>query len=338
MKKTIKKISNNPFVSIIIPLHWGLKKENYQRFVKELTYFLELDYDKYEILLISDIIANIPISSKRLRFLTTPKKTASPAEKRDYALKKAKGELCAFIDDDAYPDRCWIKNAIYDFKKYNVVAVGGPGVTPPDNTFWQKIGGYVIESYLCSGGVQYRFYGGIKKKLFVNDYPAYNLFIRTDVLKKVGGFGSAFYGGEDTYLCMKLIKEGEILYDSEVLVYHHRRSFPVAHLKQIANVGVHRGYFFKAFPETSRHLFYTLPTVLTVCFIGGIVLSLVFRGLFLYIFLLSFIGFLLIGALSVKSHKTSWVSSGIASFGIVLTHFVYGMYFIKGLLTNKLVN
>jgi len=334
----LKRNNSHPLVSVIIPLHWGLKKENYKRFLDDFNAFLVLDYDNYEIVLVTDRKIKLPFKSRKIKYITTNKTTFSPTEKRDFALKHVKGEVCAFIDDDAYPDKNWIKNAVKNFRDNKIVAVGGPGVTPPKDTFWEKIGGYIIESYFGSGKVQYRFYNKPKRKLFVDDYPAYNLFIRTDILKKVGGYGSTFYGGEDTYLCLKLIKKGLILYDSEAVVFHHRRSFPLDHLKQIASVGIHRGYFFKKYPETSRNLFYLLPTFLTLGILIAVLLAITVSRIFINIFLALFMLAIIAGTLSVKSHNAFWISSIISGFGIIVNHITYGIFFIKGLLITKLIN
>lgn len=326
-----------PFVSIIIPLHWGLKKENYQRFLRDLKKSLRLRYKKYGILIVTDYPVKLPINSSKIRYMVTHSNhPTSPAEKRDFVLSYVKGAICAFIDDDAYPDFDWLTYAVAQFKNPEIVAVGGPGVTPPEDTFWEKIGGHIIESYFCSGEVQYRFYAGVSKRLFVNDYPAYNLFVRTDILKRVGGYGSTFYGGEDTYLCLKLIKFGDILYDSRVVVYHHRRSFPWAHLKQIAQVGRHRGYFFKRYPKTSRSIIYILPITLTIGLVLGISLSIIKPALFLLPFLTLFLSVFVLGAVSVLRHNIGLASSIVTSFGIILTHMTYGIFFIRGLLTKNL--
>ena len=306
----------NPSISIIIPLHWGLKPENFPRFCQDLKNFLKQDYRNFEILLVVDRQVEIPIKSKRIRtLLTGSKKPTSPAEKRDFALSRLKSDVCAFIDDDAYPEVDWLKNAATWFKNPDIIAVGGPGITPPEDGTMQKIGGYIIESYLCSGGIQNRFYtDGTAAESFEVDWPAYNLFVRSDVLRKVGGYGSTFYGGEDTYLCIKLLKYGKILFSSQVLVFHHRRAFPIGHLKQISSVGKHRGYFFKKYPETSRSIFYTLPTILTLGFVFGVILVVLSPQLFLLPFLIVFLFFWGLGALSVLRHKIGLVESTIADW------------------------
>jgi GT2 family glycosyltransferase len=160
----------------------------------------------------------------------------SPGWKRDFGADKAKGNILAFIDADAYPDRDWIKEALYIFKKYpKVVAVGGPGITPPQDSVAQKISGLIYESTPIS----YRYKPQLPR--FVKELPSCNLFVRKSVFNKVGGFDCSFYPGEDSVLCAKLLKHGKILYSPLVVVYHHRRSFPWGHWKQVANYGRMRG-------------------------------------------------------------------------------------------------
>jgi cellulose synthase/poly-beta-1,6-N-acetylglucosamine synthase-like glycosyltransferase len=325
-----------PFVNIIIPLHVVLSLDDYERFKNDFKHFLNLDYQNYKITIVTDKKVTLPFHSKKvIHLVTNAKHTTSPAEKRDFALRHTKADICAFIDDDAYPNKDWLKNGVGHFLDPKIIAVGGPGVTPPENSFWQKIGGYIIESYVCSGGVQYRFYK-YPKKLFVDDYPAYNLFIRSKILRQVGGWASTYYGGEDTFLCIKLIKSGDILYDPDVLVYHHRRAFPLGHLKQIKNVAIHRGYFFKRYPATSRRIIYLLPTTLTLGLIISIVATILFPVILFPAFIATLTLFWLIGAASVYRHRVNLMQSLIAGFGIITTHITYGVFFIKGLFTDNL--
>jgi len=326
-------VTTNPKVSIIIPLY-----VIEDRFFRDLLSYDQLNYDNFEVIVVCDKKVNLPkLKNAPLKLLLTGRRQTGPAEKRDFAIKKASGSICAFIDDDAYPHPNWLSEAVNWFKNPDIVAIGGPGVTPPDDTFWQKISGYVLESYLCSGEIQYRFYSGILKELrFVLDWPAYNLIVRTDVLRKVGGYGSTFYGGEDTLLCLKISEYGKILYNSHAIVYHHRRDFPWSFLKQIKGVGVHRGYFFKKYPETSRSVLYILPITLTIMLLLGIILSIVYPFPWLPLFLLSFSFFISLGFWSIRRHNRPWLASLIGAFGIIATHMTYGVSFLKGLSTQNL--
>lgn len=327
----MNSVKKYPKVSIIIPLHVIT-----ERFFSDFNKYDLLDYPNFEILVVCDKHVKLPrLKKPRVKLLITGLRESGPAEKRDIAIKYATGEICAFIDDDAYPDSQWLRKIAVWFRNPDIVAVGGPGLTPPEDSLLQKIGGYIIESYLCSGGVQYRFYL-IKYPLFVEDYPAYDLAVRKRTLRKVGGYDSTYYGGEDTLLCLKILKYGKIIYDPDSFVFHHRRSFPVSHFKQIAGVGLHRGYFFKKYPETSRKLFYLLPTTLTLILGLGIIGLLIFKSLLLP-FLTVFALVLLLATLSVLTHGVKILPALLAGIGIIFTHIVYGVYFVKGLLTARLL-
>ncbi len=315
-----------PKVSIIIPLYVIC-----ERFFADLNRFKKLHYPNFEILVVSD--KKIKITLPKVKVIITGRKKTGPAQKRDLALTHVRGEICAFIDDDAYPDPHWLKNAVKDFLNPKIAAVGGPGVTPKEDGYWEQLTGLVYESIFCGGFFRHRFMP--LKKQFVKDFPAYNLLVRKSVLKKVGGYGNNFYGGEDTFLCLKIINAGgKILYDPKVVVYHHRRPLFVSYLAQIANVGRHRGYFAVKFPETSRLFGYFIPSVFTLFFSLFTFVALIKTS-----FLTIYFGFLtlilLVGMLSVL-RVTNLLNAFLVSVGIILTHIVYGIFFIRGLLTKKL--
>lgn len=325
----MKKV--NKLVSIIIPFHVYT-----ERFYSDLKKFSNLVHKEYEIIIVSDRPTK-DINIPKVKFILTGLKQSGPAEKRDLAIKKAKGTYCAFIDDDAYPDPFWLSYAVEHFEHdSSLVALGGPGITPPEDTFWSQLGGAVYESSLTGGKAKHRFVSEGQKQQFVEDWPAYNLIVKTSILKKVGGYGNTFYGGEDTFLCLKLIDYGKILYEPRMKVYHHRRSLYIPHLKQIMNVGIHRGYFFKKFPKTSRSVFYLLPASLTVGFwifaIGSI-----FSQVILIIFIILSIFFFSWATMSVSSRLPKWTYPLVA-VGIISTHMAYGIGFIIGLLTNNLAH
>lgn len=320
--------SKTPFISIIIPLYVVV-----DRFYDDLEKFKKIKYTNFEILIVHD--SKVVVKRDKwikLKYISTKKERTGPAEKRDVALKIAKGEICAFIDDDAYPDSFWLKNAVSVFTD-DIAAVGGPGLTPPEDTFWEQVTGLVYSSLFCGGAARYRFVKG--KRQEVVDYPAYNLFVKTDILKKVGGYGSHFYGGEDTFLCLKLIKAGyHIMYSPDVVVYHHKRKLFFDYYKQIANIGKHRGYFVKKYPETSFHYWYFLPSILLLGLCGGLIISVLFPNIFIPLVLLV-VGFYLLGVLSVIK-KNNIVMALLAGIGIIMTHIVYGFTFLEGLATREL--
>lgn len=321
-------MKKNSKVSIIIPLYVSTP-----RFFVDLLKFDRLNYPGYEILVVSDKKVNI--HRPKVKVILTGLANTGPAEKRDLALKSARGEICAFIDDDAYPHKDWLKNAVKLFANPEIVAVGGPGLTPPEDGFWEQVTGLTYQSRFCGGSTQHRFTK--VKQSYVEDYPAYNLLVRTNVLKKVGGYGSYFYGGEDTFLCLKIIRKGwKILYDPEVVVYHHRRGLFSGYLQQIANIGTHRGFFTKKYPETSRYFTYFAPSILTIGFVLGLISS--FLSIHIAILFFALVGFFYLLAFFSVLPKSNILMASLSAVEIILTHLTYGTFFFKGLLTKKLIH
>ena len=278
-------------ISIIIPV-----KQINNYIYESITHFLKMNYSDFEVIIYPDYIENKNIVEKdyelklvkrydnnlceyqlyldsRFRFIETGNLT--PGEKRDLAMLHAKGEYFAFIDDDAYPHKDWLINAIEILKDETVGGVGGPAITAPSDNIFEVGSGKVYESYLCCGNLKYRYVPGIKKD--VDDIPSVNLIIKREIFEKIGGFNSKFYPGEDTKLCLEIIKLGKkLVYDPNTLVYHHRRSLYKEHLKQIKNYATHRGLFVKKYPQTSFKLKYFVPSFFVMgLFFGPIVCNII---------------------------------------------------------------
>ncbi len=262
-----------------------------------------------------------------------PTGSANPAKKRDMAMNYAKGEIHAFIDDDAYPKKDWLKNAINNFREPLVAAVGGPAITAENDSLKQKASGLVYSSSLVSGKYVYRYLP--KKRIEVDDYPSCNFLIRKSIMQELGGFNTNFWPGEDTKLCLD-ITEGlgkKIVYDPAVMVYHHRRPLFMPHAKQIANYAIHRGYFVKHYPQTSLRLPYFIPTLFLFSLITGAILSLSIIPIrIIYLLgLILYFSLVLIFSISKELRFIPYVFCGI-----ILTHITYGFYFIRGLLSKTL--
>lgn len=244
-----------PDVSVIVPLHRLTRAA--RRCIDEV---LAIPGDRHELIVVSDVDPGPLPDGARLVLTGSPEDT-SPAEKRDLALEHARGAVCAFLDDDAYPAPGWIDRALERLADPTVAAVGGPGVTPPGSSLPERLGGAFYESPLGSGSLRYRFVpvGEVRE---IDDFPAYNFFVRSDALRAVGGWASRFYGGEDTKLCLALLEAGHrMVYDPEVVVNHFRRPVFRSHMRQVRNVGRHRGYFVRVHPRTSARPLYFAPAL-----------------------------------------------------------------------------
>ena len=314
-------------VAVIIPLH-----RDTIGFRECLAGCLALDYPSFELIVVSDTEIELPSDVRVV--ITRAGRVTGPGEKRDLGMAAAQCDYFAFIDDDAVPRSDWLAKAVHTFQDPTIGAVVGPGVTPPGSPWRERAGGAFYESWLGSGPYRYRFRPGARRD--VDDYPAYNLIVRSRAAEQVKGWGTGFYGGEDTVICLALVGSGwRIVYDPFVIVYHRRRPIMERHLAQVANVGRHRGYFVKAYPQTSLRPSYFLPTFGTVALFILLVtatMSMAARtalGAILAIYLVAGVAF----GLAERNE----LSVALALPEIVLvSHVVYGLQFIRGLLTRRL--
>jgi len=259
----------------------------------------------------------------------------SPAEKRDMAVKHTKGEILAFLDDDTYPKEDWLKEAVKRFKNADIAAVGGPAITPAEDSPRQKASGEIFASVTTSGAYAYRYRPS--KERFVDDYPSCNFLVRKSVMDELGGFKTSFWPGEDTKLCLDITKKlkKKILYDPQVLVWHHRRELFLPHLRQIINYAIHRGYFVKKYPETSARITYFLPSFFVLwMYIAGVASLFwpLLRAVYLAILLIYLLTVLIFSIIPKKPKIVHLIF-----LGMIMTHFAYGVFFIKGLLSSKMI-
>ena len=312
-------------VDIIIPV----KQINHYIY-ESVQEILNLDYEDYGIIIFPDTFNGE--SFPKTRIIATGH--TGPAEKRDLALRHSGADILAFIDDDAYPRKDWLKNALRHFDDPEVAAVGGPAVTPPNNSFYQRVSGAVFLSRI-GGGNPERYWpiGGVRE---VDDWPSVNLLVRRDIFERIGGFNSAYWPGEDTKLCLDIVKMGKkIIYDPNVFVWHHRREGLLRHLRQIGHYGLHRGFFAKRFPETSRRFKYFIPSLFVLYLIMGTSLLFVhnsfFRGLY-YTGIGFYILALAVAFYQIQDKEKDLAISLVSLPYIFLTHLWYGVHFLQGLL------
>ncbi|MBI4084078.1 MAG: glycosyltransferase [Candidatus Lambdaproteobacteria bacterium] len=297
---------------------------------------LGLDYEAFEIIVVpNDPPPELPGALRHPKVRIIPSGRVSPAVKRDLAAGQARYENLAFIDDDAYPRRDWLRVAERLMREQGVACLGGPGVTPPGSTLRERASGLFYETWIGGGGKHYR-YVPVQRAFPVDDLPTVNLIVSKRAFDAVGGFDNAFWPGEDTKFCLDLVKAGHtILYSPELVVWHHRRKVFRPHLKQIANYGLHRGHFARVHPRTSLRPTYLAPSAFllgNLGLLGGALidarLSYVWAALIALYFALA-----LVDVFSRTRHPALGLLT-VAT--ILLSHLTYGAMFLRGLLTPKL--
>lgn len=294
---------------------------------------LALTHEDFELIVVSDRPVDLPMDDPRVVAVVTGSSVdTSPAEKRDLASEKVTGDVIAYLDDDAYPVPNWLHLAEVLFANPDISALGGPGLTPSDSSWASRAGGAVYESWLGSGPLRYRFRPQAPR--VVTDYPAYNLMVRTEAVRHCGGWASTFYGGEDTRFCENLAAIGVYVhYSPELIVYHHRRPVFREHLRQVANVGRHRGYFVRIHPESSRRPMYFLPAA-TVLGTPLVVMMAERRnpGRGLKALAIAYL------AAAAMAPERNAAAQAVFPVALAAHHGAYGIAFVRGLLTKQMNN
>jgi hypothetical protein len=112
-------------------------------------------------------------------------------------------------------------------------------------------------------------------------------------------------------------------------VFHHRRAVFIPHLKQVGNVGRHRGFFVRRYPATSRRLVYFLPGLVALAMLPAL------AGLGLLLgaapAATSTCVVLAWSALAVHVWKRAGWGALVFPLALACHHFWYGVSFLRGL-------
>jgi GT2 family glycosyltransferase len=176
---------------------------------------------------------------------------------RNLGVKLACGELIAFIDADCVVDKNWLKELVKYFNDPMVASVGGPNLTPEDDTNFAKCVGDFF-SLLSKLGTRYGFQG--KEVIEIYHNPTCNSMYRKSILERVGGFNPKLVTCDDEDLDYRIRKLGyKILYTPYAKVLHYRRPTWRKFMKMAYNYGLGRMQIIKLHRETGKW-FHFLPS------------------------------------------------------------------------------
>ncbi len=163
-------------------------------------------------------------------------RSTNPAYKRNLGVAKARGEILAFLDDDAFAPPEWLSRAIALLEEHPAAAgLGGPNLIPPASGWRERVTDALLTLPVFGSGNPSYGRSTVVRNAHMGDIHLVNMFVRREVYESVGGLNESIgYGGEDTeliYLVQKRLGR-YFIYTSDLFVYHYRRPFGPAYLKQ----------------------------------------------------------------------------------------------------------
>ncbi|PID58416.1 MAG: hypothetical protein CR986_07875 [Ignavibacteriae bacterium] len=277
--------------------------------------------------LLENIKNNYPLT---LRVLEQNHK--GPGEARNFGMENAKGKYFIFIDSDCIADKNWLAAYKKALDKKDVAGFGGPDAVLPDFLPIQKAIDYSMTSFITTGGIR-----GHSKKKISKYYPrSFNMGVRADIVKKIGGMGKLRHG-QDIEFSNRILSTGEpIIKIEDAVVYHKRRISIKKFFRQVYNWGVARINLYKI-DNKMLEFVHLLPAIGTLISFTVIVLAIIFPNVFLPIIYFGILVLILMALHGVIKYKDIKVFPYIPII-VPIQIFAYGLGFINAFIKRVLFN
>ena len=215
------------FVSIVVCTH---SLEDYPNLAEAVDSLLAQSYQDKEIIIAVD--GNRELYRKVLSGFADNnivravllEKNAGVSEARNAGIRVAKGNVIAFLDDDAVAEKRWIENLVATYHEFAAIAVGGKILPQWDDS---KPDYFPEELYWLVGVTNDSF--AAEKVVEVRNTFGPNMSFKNEVFREVGLFNSGFgFAGissvqaEEPEIALRMKKKfGKgVMYNPNAIVYH----------------------------------------------------------------------------------------------------------------------
>lgn len=231
-----------PLISVVVCTYNGSKTIN-----DTLVGLAKLEYPNYEVLVVNDgsndNTAEIA-SQFNVQLISTENRGLSSA--RNTGLYASKGEIIAYIDDDAYPDPKWLTYLASSYLSTNHSGIGGPNLPP-------KQAELISQCVANSPGGPCHV---LLDDEVAEHIPGCNMSFKKSVLMEIGGFDHVFKAaGDDVDICWRIQEKGYTIgFHHSAFVWHHRRSSLRKYWNQQVGYGKAEALLERKWPEKYNSL------------------------------------------------------------------------------------
>lgn len=256
-----------------------------------------------------------------------------PSRQRNLAAAAAQGDIIYFLDDDAAVRPDVLKQVTAAFSDANVAVVGGPSITPAEDTPFQRTIAMALSSAFGGGAIRnrYRRFGSLRDT-DDSELILCNLAFRKEVYLANGGLDERLYPNEENELIDRLLASGvRLLHNPAMFVTRSQRKTYPAFIRQMLTYG--RGRAEQSLLTRSLSFKAVIPAVF-----ASYLLSLPFFTNWWYC-LPAFIYLLVLtSTMLIATAKAGVILAIRLPIIYTLLHFCYGFGFILGLFLPRYKN
>lgn len=219
--------------------------------------------DDFEVIIVEDG-SSVPCRAvvekyvSRLDVHYYAKPNSGPGQTRNYGAERSRGEYLLVLDSDCVLPSGYLEAVEKELERFPADAFGGPDRAHSSFTPVQKAINYSMTSFFTTGGIR----GG--KKKMDKFYPrSFNMGVRADVYRALGGFSRMRFG-EDIDFSIRIFRAGySCRLFPDAWVWHKRRTGWRKFFKQVYNSGIARVNLYKKYPESLKPV-HLLPSLFTL--------------------------------------------------------------------------
>lgn len=177
-------------------------------------------------------------------------------------IEKASGRYIAFTDADCVLPEEWLKNLTRHISQEKVKCVGGPNISPKEDTNLGRSLDSIL-AFLSNLGPRYRMESKEIQETFHN--PGCNVLYDKSTLEEIGGFDEELETCEDEELDFRLKEKGyKIIFTPDAPIDHYRKPTWDGIVKKAYRYGIGRMQAIRKDIKMGKWFHFTLLTSLPV--------------------------------------------------------------------------